>query len=230
MIYAVANLHGSKEKFDRLLKDIRFSDHDVMYVLGDMVDYGEQSMELLCDLSMRYNVIPILGEHDLRALRMLTELDKMLRDGVTPEPEILSEMTEWIRDGGAPTMEGFKALDDDMKEGILEYLSDLSLYEEVEAGGRKYLLLHAGIADFDPETPLEDYMPEDFISEALDVSMPLFSDVTVVAGHVHTYEIEGAERGKIYRGEGCLLIDCGAAFDEALGCIRLDDETEFYIR
>ncbi|MBQ8345262.1 MAG: metallophosphoesterase [Clostridia bacterium] len=230
MIYAVANLHGSKEKFDRLLKDIRFSDHDVMYVLGDMVDYGEQSMELLCDLSMRYNVIPILGEHDLRALRMLTELDKMLRDGVTPEPEILSEMTEWIRDGGAPTMEGFKALDDDMKEGILEYLSDLSLYEEVEAGGRKYLLLHAGIADFDPETPLEDYMPEDFISEALDVSMPLFSDVTVVAGHVPTYEIEGAERGKIYRGEGCLLIDCGAAFDEALGCIRLDDETEFYIR
>lgn len=228
MTYAVANLHGCFDKFKKLLKEIRFGDDDVMYVIGDIVDYGEEPIELLCDLSMRYNVIPIVGECDFRALGLLRELDRML-GGATPDPEAIGKMTEWIREGGARTMEGFKALDDDMKEGVLEYLEDMSLYEEVEAGGRKYLLVHAGIAEYDADTPLEDYMPEDFIYESVDPDYQLIDGVTLVVGHKPTYEIDGAERGKIYHGEGSIFIDCGAAYDEPLGCICLDNGKEYYI-
>ena len=229
MIYAVSNLHGSFDKFKRLLKEIRFNDNDVMYVLGDIVDYGEEPIELLCDLSMRYNVIPIVGDHDYRALKLLGELDKMLSSGAMPSGDVVAEMTEWIQDGGQKTMEGFKTLDDDMKEGVLEYLEDMSLYEEVEVKGKKYLLVHAGIADFDADTPLEDYMPEDFISTPADLDAPLMDDVTLVVGHVPTYEIDGAQRGKIYHADGAIVIDCGAAFGEPLACLRLDDGKEFYI-
>ena len=229
MIYAVSDLHGSFDKFKRLLKEIRFSDNDVMYVVGDILDYGDEPMELLCDLSMRYNIIPIVGDHDYRALRLLCELDKMLRGESAPDPEVLSEMTEWIRDGGQKTMEGFKALDEDMKEGVIEYLEDMSLYEEVEVKGKKYLLVHAGIADFDADTPLDDYMPEDFIGRCADVDRQLIDGVTLVVGHRPTYEIEGAEKGKIYHGEGAIAIDCGAAFGESLGCICLDNGKEYYI-
>ncbi len=228
MNYAVSDLHGSFDKFKRLIDEIKLGDNDFLYVVGDIVDYGEEPMELLCDLSMRYNVIPILGDHDYRAYRMLSELDKMLKGG-SPDPEVLGEMTEWIQDGGQTTMEGFKALDDDMKEGVLEYLADMSLYEEVEAGGKKYLLVHAGIADFDGESELEDYMPEDFIHAPLDTTRPLIEGVTVVAGHTPTYTIESAEKGKIYHGEGSMIIDCGAAFGEPLACVCLDNGKEFYI-
>lgn len=228
MTYAVANLHGCFNKFKKLLREIKFSDNDVMYVIGDIVDYGEEPIELLCDLSMRYNVIPIVGECDLRALELLTELDKML-GGASPDPEAFAKMTEWLQDGGQKTIEGFKALDEDMKEGVLEYLSDMSLYEEVEAGGKKYLLVHAGIADYSEGSDLEDYMPEDFIGESVDPDRALIDGVTLVVGHKPTYEIEGAERGKIYHGEGSLFIDCGAAYDEPLGCICLDNGKEYYI-
>ena len=228
MIYAVSDLHGSFEKFKKLLKEIRFNDNDVMYVVGDIVDYGEESMELLCDLSMRYNVIPIVGDHDYRALRLLRELDKML-GGSAPDPEVIGEMTAWIQDGGQKTMEGFKALDEDMREGVLEYLEDMSLYEEVEVKGKKYLLVHAGIADFAPDTDLEDYMPEDFINEQLDLTRPLIDGVTLVVGHSPTYSIEGAQKGKIYYGEGSVVIDCGAAFGEPLACLCLDNGKEYYI-
>lgn len=228
MTYAVANLHGCFDKFQKLLKEIRFTDNDVMYVIGDIVDYGEQPIELLCDLSMRYNVIPIVGECDLRALELLRELDKML-GGAAPDPEVIGKMTEWIQEGGAKTMEGFKALDDDMKEGVLEYLEDMSLYEEVEVKGHKYLLVHAGITGYDADTPLEDYMPEDFIYESVDPEYQLIDGVTLVVGHKPTYEIDGAQKGKIYHGEGSLFIDCGAAYDEPLGCVRLEDGKEFYI-
>lgn len=229
MIYAVSDLHGSFDKFKRLLKEIKFNDNDVMYVIGDIVDYGEEPIELLCDLSMRYNVIPIVGDHDFRALRLLGELDKMLRGESTPDPEVISEMTQWIQDGGQKTMEGFKALDADMKEGVIEYLEDMSLYEEVEAGGKKYILVHAGIADFDADTPLDDYMPEDFISQPLDVERQLIDGVTLIVGHVPTYEIAGAEKGRIYHGEGAVAIDCGAAFGEPLACLCLDNGKEYYI-
>lgn len=230
MTYVVSDLHGAAEKFERLLRKIRFTDNDVMYVLGDIVDYGEGSIDLLCDLSMRFNIIPIVGDHDLRAQKLLSALDEMLRTGEMPsDPTVVSEMTEWIRDGGQPTMEGFKKLDDDMKEGVLEYLADMSLYEELEVKGKKYLLLHAGIADFDPATPMEDYMPEDLVHEALDPETRYFEDVTVIAGHVPTYEIDNASRGKIMYGNGSILIDCGAAFDEPLACLRLEDGEEFYV-
>ena len=229
MTYIVSDLHGNFEKFKQLLKTIKFTDNDVMYVLGDIVDYGEEPIELLCDLSMRYNVIPIVGDHDYRALKLLTELDKMVSEQIMPEPEILAEMTEWIQDGGQKTMESFKALDDDMREGVLEYLQDMALYEEVEVGGKKYLLLHAGIAGFEADTPIEDYMPEDFITEPLDRERSYIDGVTIIAGHIPTYEIEGAEKGKIYRGTDSIIIDCGAAFDEALGCLCLETGKEFYV-
>ena len=56
MTYVVANLHGNYAKFKELLKLISFKDSDIMYVLGDIVDYGDEGMELVGDLSIRYNV------------------------------------------------------------------------------------------------------------------------------------------------------------------------------
>lgn len=229
MTYVVSDLHGSNDKFQKLLKEIKFTDRDFMYVLGDIVDYGEKSMELLCDLSMRFNIIPIVGDHDLRAVRLLTKLNEMLVDGIRPDAATIAEMTEWMQDGGDKVMEDFKALDAEMREGVLEYLQDMSLYEEVEANGKKYLLLHAGIADFDPDTPLDDYMPEDFVSEPIDTRSELIKGVTVIAGHVPTYTVEGAEHGKIYYGEGSIIIDCGAAFGEPLACLCLENGKEYYV-
>lgn len=228
MTYVISDIHGCFDKFKQLLKEIQFSDRDVMYVLGDTVDYGDEPIELLCDLSMRYNVIHILGDCDYKAYRLLSELDKML-SGDSYDTDVLAEMAQWLQNGGQKTIEGFKALDSDMREGVLEYLSDMSLYEEVTVNGKNYILLHAGIADFDENTPLEDYMPEDFISEAIDPDRQYFKDATLIAGHVPTYMHEGAEHGKIYRGEYGYLIDCGAAFGESLGVMRLEDGKRFYV-
>lgn len=228
MTYVISDIHGCFDQFKALLKKINFGDRDIMYVLGDIVDYGEQPMELLCDLSMRVNVIPVLGERDYKAYTLLTALDGMLTDGTMPEPDVISEMAQWSADGGANTITGFKELDTDMREGVLDYLADMTLYEEVNVGGKNYLLLHAGIADFDESTPLDDYQPEDFISEAIDPDRKYFDGVTIIAGHTPTYTVEGATKGKIYRTDSAMLVDCGAAFGESLGCIRLEDGKEFY--
>lgn len=230
MTYVVSDIHGNYEKFKALLREINLKDSDVLYILGDVVDYGEGSIELINDISMRYNVLPILGEHDYLAFKCLSAVDKMLRDGDMPDAETLSMMTSWVADGGQKTLEDFKNLDEEEREGVLDYLSEMSLYEEVEAGGRNYLLVHAGIADFDESLELEDYMPEDFINEPLDINRTYFKDKTIIFGHTPTYEIEGGKNGKFFHSDNSsIAIDCGAAYDEALGCLCLETLEEFYV-
>ena len=226
MTYVISDIHGNYQKFKEMLELIRFSEKDVMYVLGDIVDYGNEPMELLCDLSMRYNVLPILGEHDYKAQRLLCELDKIF-SGEAPAPEIMGEVSEWISDGGKSTIEGFKELDADMREGVLDYLADMALYEEVTVNGMRYVLVHAGIADFDPDISLDEYMPEDFISEPLDANRTYYDNATIIVGHVPTKEL-GAN-GRIVHGVRVKFIDCGASMGGTLGCLCLENGEEFYV-
>ena len=223
MTYVVSNLHGDYDKFTALLEQIKFKDTDLMYVLGDIVDYGDQSMELIADLSVRVNVYSIAGEHDYRAARLLTGFDRMLKNGSAPDADYIAEMTAWVQDGGQPTLEGFRALDEEQREGVLDYLCDLALFEEAEIKGENYLMVHAGIADFDPDGDLDDYQPEDFFSEPLDGSRPLMEDATVIVGHSPT------ENGKITYGEGSIFVDCGVVNGGKLGCLCLESREEFYV-
>ena len=227
MVYVVSNLHGNYSKFKRLLSMISFKDTDLMYVLGDIVDYGEESMELIGDLSVRYNVYPIVGEHDYIALKMLSGFEKMLKSGETPDKKFITQMTEWVADGGQSTLDSFRELDAEMKEGVLDYLSDMTLYEEIEVKGKKYLLVHAGIAGFKKGIDLEELKPEAFFSEALDLTKKYFDDVTVIVGHNPTTEDNGGD-GRIFYGNGSIAIDCGEERGGTIGCLRLDDGKEFY--
>ncbi len=222
MTYVISDIHGNYEKFQSILSQISFRDSDVMYILGDIVDYGERPMELLEDLSLRLNIYPIAGEHDYTAVRMLRGFSKMLESGAAPDPEFVTEMAEWVQDGGQSTLDGFRALGGDAREGVLEYLEELMLFDEVTVGDKKYVLVHAGIADYDPDGDLADFLPEDFFSEPLDAAYPLIDGATVVVGHVPT------RSGKIERGEGSIFLDCGVCEGGKLGCLCLENGKEFY--
>ena len=228
MTYVVSNLHGDNTGFQKLLQTIKFKDSDVLYVLGDSVDFGEESMELVGDLSVRYNVYPIVGEHDYTAVKMLSGFEKMLKSGETPDKKFIAKMTEWAQDGGQVTLEAFRTLDAEMREGIIDYLSDMTLYEEVTAGGKDYILVHAGIAGYKDGIDLDSLKPEAFFTEALDLTKKYFDDKTVVVGHNPTTEDNGGN-GKIFYGNGSINIDCGEARGGTVACLRLDDLKEYYV-
>jgi len=217
----VANLHGALDQYQAMLKKIGFAKEDILYVLGDTADYGADAVALLTELSMCENVYHVAGEHDFLALRMLSGFDKMLKNGDMPAPDFAAEMTAWASDGGAVTLEGFRALDEDMREGLLDYLSECSLYEEVEAGGKDYVLVHAGIDGFDPEKPLEEYAPEHFFT--VPQNEVYYPDRVVIVGHVPT------KSGRIEREGNLIRLDCGVKDGGKLGCLCLETGEEFYI-
>ncbi len=232
MTYVVSNLHGHLDEYKSLLQIIKFSaERDVLYVLGDIVDIGPNPMGLIEDMSLRLNVYPIAGEHDFLAARMLMGYEKMqtaMQKGQSPDPAFAAELTDWIKEGGEPTLSGYRALDKDMQEGVVDYLTDMPLYEEVTVNGRDYLLLHEGIYDFTPDMELDWLEPEDFFSEAPDPTAKYFEDKTIIVGHTPTSEANGGA-DRIFYGNGTIFIDCGLGRGGRLACLRLEDGKEFYV-
>lgn len=217
MTYVIADICGNYQKFKELMDNVFISDSDTLYVLGNTVDFGDEPMELLEDISMRANVYAVAGERDYLAARMLHGFDKMLRTGASPDADYIAEMTAWVSEGGQTTLEGFRALDADAREGVLDYLAEMTLYEEADVRGKTYILMSRGIANYDADTDLEDYEPEDFFSA--DATAPEVEDAIVVVGG------EPTKSGKIEREGNVIRMNCGAK----LACLCLENGKEFYV-
>ena len=180
---------------------------------------------LLCDLTFRENIWAISGEHDRIAYRMLEGFERMLKSGESPDADYIAEMTEWMQKGGKVTLDAFRSLEADMREGILEYLEDLPMYETINVGGTEWLLVHSGVEGFDPDTDFEDYDADAFSSDDAERKIDGY---TVVCGHLPTNENFACD-GKIYKGDGFVAIDCGAARGGKLACFCLDNGEEYYV-
>ena len=232
MTYLMSDLHGQYEKYMQMLEKIRFSDRDDLYVLGDAVDRGPEPMKLLLDMSYRINVFPILGNHDWTARTILTKLNVEITEENAETQltaDLLSAIRLWLSDGGNPTFREFHRLDPDAREAVLDYLDEFVPYEELVVNGKRYVLVHAGIQNFDPAKSLDSYDELDLIDGRCDYGRRYFKDRILVTGHTPTLHIDPAFNGRIWRGNGHIALDCGAGFDLPLGCLRLEDGEEFYV-
>ena len=77
MTYVTSDIHGCYDRYEKMLEKIGFSDEDMLYVLGDVLDYGPQPLAVLQDMSMRANVIPILGNHEFAAYEIINSNNRL---------------------------------------------------------------------------------------------------------------------------------------------------------
>jgi len=226
MTYVMSDLHGQYDKYQDILKQIRFKSSDNLFILGDICDYGPAPMKILLDMMVRPNVFAIAGDCDLKALRLLS---KMESEEAKSDPDYRLEFTEWIQNGGMTTVSEFRALDEDTRADILDYLAEeFMAYDEVEVGGTTYVMVHAGFPDYTEGSALEDYEVDELTDFEADFSKEVFSDKILITGHTPTYLQSEDHRGRIYRRNGQIGIDCGAGEGETLGCLCLDNGKEYY--
>ena len=64
MIYIMSDIHGLYSRYTAMLKKIDLQDEDKLYVLGDVIDRGPQSFEILEDIMNRKNTEMFLGNHE----------------------------------------------------------------------------------------------------------------------------------------------------------------------
>lgn len=232
MIYVMSDIHGQYGKYRKMLERISFSDRDELYVLGDAVDRGPEPVKVLMDMSMRSNVFPVMGNHDMMAAMLLRKLCTEITDEnceTQLDVSLLKNLALWQSDGGQTTLDGFRKLCPDDREALIEYMEDFSPYETVAVGGRRFLLVHGGIPYEKRNIPMEEQSLAELITERPDYGKRYFEKTYLVTGHTPTVTIGKQYAGHIYRENGHIAVDCGAGFDLPLGCIRLDDFYEFYV-
>ena len=232
MTYVMSDIHGNLARFESVLKQINLQAQDTLYILGDVVDRGPEPIRILMDMSVRPNVYPILGNHEYMAEYLLTKLSVEITDDNAEghlTAEDLSALAGWLTDGGQTTLEGFRRLTPDEREGILEYLAEFSPYEELTVGRNRFVLVHGGLADFDPARPLWDYDEYELITTRTDYTRRYYPDRYLVTGHTPTGLIAPGCGGRIFRQNGHVALDCGNGWGGTLGCLRLEDFEEFYV-
>ena len=138
---AISDTHGCQLTFLQLLDNIAFSKSDQLYILGDNIDRGPRSKEMLdsiIDLQAKgYQLRCLRGNHEQMMLDARTDW-QMSR--------------AWMLNGGTDTMESFSALDfDDIPQQYFDLIDSFFYSLQTE----KFLFVHAGLNLTIPN-PLED--------------------------------------------------------------------------
>lgn len=230
--YVMSDLHGNYEAYKKALTLINFQNTDTLYVLGDVIDRGSDSIKILMDMMMRDNVIPIIGNHEYMALLVLqflmTEITEDSVDQMERNPEVIDSLQHWIAEGGESTISEFNELESYEKEMIIDYLDEFRLYETVCINDKDYVLVHAGLSNFSPERELDSYQSFEVLFDRADYDKIYYTDKILITGHTPTQFINDDGLNKIYKKNNHIAIDCGGAYGGNLAVLRLDDEKEFY--
>lgn len=230
MIYVIGDIHGCKEKYDEMLEKLSAGEHDAIFVLGDVIDVGEDGIEILNDMMYRANVYPVLGEREYYAKKFLPLIaekgsaEKALEALDDEEKEML---LKWLSLKSEKTIEAFLKLSQEDKEAILDYLEEFAPFEEIECNGKRFILTHAGINNFE-DRDLYEHEEEDFVFAKTDYNKIYFSDAYLVTGHTPTVTIGKEFAGKVYAKKRHLVLDCGAAFGGRLAAVCLDTLKVYY--
>ena len=225
MTYVMSDLHGCYDKYAGMLEKIGFGEDDTLYILGDVIDRGPDGIKILLDMMGRKNVIPVIGNHESLALWNL----KRIRDGA-PEEELWKKRAYrlWMLSDGEPTAAAFRALPKETQAVLVEYIESFSVYEEITVDGRRFHLSHT-LPDYRPGLNIHNVSLMEFIWGEPDYETAYAPDVFFVTGHTPTNVIDPAFFGKIWQGNGHIVIDCAAAWGGCLGCLCLDTMEEYYV-
>lgn len=230
MVYVTSDLHGYPlEKFKALLEKAGFSQNDFLYVLGDVIDRGNDGIKILRWLMSQPNAQLILGNHE----KMLLDCDFLFEE-ITEESidrltgSKLGVYSTWLSNGGTPTLNALKATRKSEIKYILEYLREAPLFETETVNGRDFVLTHSGLGCFKTDKKLTEYSKTDLLWTRPSINTRYFDDITTVFGHTPTVYYGEEYRGRAVVTDTWIDIDTGAAMGLDPMLLRLDDMKEIY--
>lgn len=235
MHYVCSDIHGRYDRYAALLAEIDLRPRDTLYILGDVLDRGPDGIKILQNMMVRPNVVPILGNHEFTAAVCLPWLLEEVTERALAalDESRLAALQEWLLNGGAPTLQELRGLTAEERQDILDYLGEMELYAQVEAGGRSFVLVHAGLGHFAPDRPLEDYELDELLFDRPRPDRDFWPDRYLVYGHTPTRllrkQLGEPLSDRILRRGRQFAIDCGCSFGGKLGCLCLDTLEEYYV-
>ena len=130
MTYVISDIHGNLEAFLKMLQKIEFKDTDTLYVLGDAVDRGPDSIKCLQYIMNQPNMHMLLGNHEYMMLDVLSS------------PELKFFRRSWYHNGGEITEDQFNKLSEKEQKEILDFIKGLPNSFDITINDRRFILTH----------------------------------------------------------------------------------------
>ncbi len=218
MYYIIGDIHGCYEKLIELYEIIahRINENDIMVFLGDYIDRGANSFEVIEFLKILKNThrtIFLRGNHEDMFLSYLKNKDT---SGL------------YLYNGGMATLENYR-----QKRGSLslpekhkDFFNSLRFYYETD----DFIAVHAGLRpgiDDIAEQSEHDLL---WIRESFFLSTNPWQKL-VVFGHTTTEHLPGGRWSEVYfdTKKNIAGIDTGAVYGGKLTCLRLPDRVIFQV-
>lgn len=231
MTYVMSDLHGCYDLFQKMLKTITFSQEDMLYIIGDVIDRGEEGIKILLEAMERPNIRLLMGNHEYLMAVLLSNIKVPIERSTALDDGIQRGLQLWLDDGGRPTFLHFLELTPDVQRQVLRFLVKLPLYTEISNNGKDFVLVHSGLENFALSRKLESYTVNELLFQRNNLGQVCFPDKTILVGHTPTFVFGKEQAGKILHRNQYINVDCGCVYPQSsrLGCLRLEDMMEFYV-
>lgn len=145
--FVIGDVHGCAYTLKALLDRIGFNRDTELYLLGDYIDRGPRSAQVLSMLieykDADYRITPLMGNHE----------ELMLMAYAANSMECQEHYDIWMMNGGHATLESIAATGGENVDGfrskLLAFLADLPKMIVLD----DYVLVHAGL-DFSHQDPI----------------------------------------------------------------------------
>ncbi len=189
----VGDVHGHYKGLMTLLDAVAPTSEDEVYFLGDLIDRGPQSAQVV-DFVMKSSYPCLLGNHEQMLINVVTQQKR------NSEPMVQA----WLYSGGQATIASYEKAT--IKNEHVEWFSNLPTYLDLG----DLWLVHAGV---DPSMALSEQTSEQLCwvrDEFHSIKKPYFDNKLIIIGHTITFTMPGVAPGKLAQGQGWLNIDTGA--------------------
>jgi serine/threonine protein phosphatase 1 len=210
-IYAIGDIHGQVYKLRGLMNKLYINDEDLIVFVGDYIDRGEYSFEVieyLINLNDKYNCIFLKGNHEDMFMDFMSGINESL----------------FVQNGGHKTIENYETngydicqytnyLNRHLPVKHISFFQSLKNYYETE----DYIFVHAGLLPEDiplDQQPVDTLLWEryDFINSDFDWGKK------VIFGHTPNKEI--------LEMHNKICIDTGSYFEDGcLTCVVLPEKS-----
>ena len=180
-VIAIGDIHGCAEALRALLEVVDSGEDDQLIALGDFVDRGTNTREVidqLIDLDRRCHFIPLLGNHEVMMLDALSSHNT-------------AKLDFWLHCGGEETIASYGGDFTRIPQAHLDFLETCHSYYENE----HYLFVHA---NYHAELPL-NRQPHHalFWQHLTEIPPPHNSGKVAIVGHTPQLSGEVLDLGHI---------------------------------
>jgi len=134
MIYAISDIHGNKQLFDKVVETIKTDKDYYLYILGDCIDRCDKGLEILESISNNNERMKlIIGNHEKFLLNYIINVND------------IENRNQWVYNGGYKTLKQYDSCNCEKQKNILELLQSAPSMITVNANNEKnFILSHSG--------------------------------------------------------------------------------------